>query len=148
MEAKLTRPFVLDGRSIFPSGTVLIGNAATSGSRFTIRFVLLRLPDNREVAFEGLAYDVVERKPGLAATRRMEAAPNKTEGIAGKVAKDAANTLLTVASTGNLGATLAAGAGRTIVNEPGQDGSTVAGDGTVLLLDAPIDLEVFVTRAM
>ena len=148
VEAKLTRPFILDGRSIFPSGTVLIGNAATSGSRFTIRFVLLRLPDNREVAFEGLAYDLVERKPGLAATRRMEAAPNKTEGIAGKVAKDAANTLLTVASTGNVGATLAAGAGRTIVNEPGQDGSTVAGDGTVLLLDAPTDLEVFVTRAM
>jgi len=148
VEAKLMRPFVLDGRSVFPSGTVLIGNAATSGSRFTIRFVLLRLPDNREVAFEGLAYDVVERKPGLAATRRMEAAPNKTEGVVGKVAKDAANTLLTVASTGNLGATLAAGAGRTIVNEPGQDGSTVAGDGTVLLLDAPIDLEVFVTRAM
>src|SRR5216683_1639091 len=111
VEAKLMRPFVLDGRSVFPSGTVLIGNAATSGSRFTIRFVLLRLPDNREVTFEGLAYDVVERKPGLAATR-------------------------------------ATGAGRTVVNEQGQEATTLTGDGTVLLLDAPADLDVFVARAM
>src|SRR5216683_1185882 len=111
VEAKLMRPFVLEGRSVFPSGTVLIGNAATSGSRFTIRFVLLRLPDNREVTFEGLAYDVVERKPGLAATR-------------------------------------ATGAGRTVVNEQGQEATTLTGDGTVLLLDAPADLDVFVARAM
>ena len=149
VEAKLMRPFVLDGRSIFPSGTVLIGNAATSGNRFTIRFILLRLPDNREIAFEGLAYDVVERKPGLAATRRTDTVPTKGgEGVPAKVAKEAANTLLAAASGGSLGATLATGAGRTIVNEPGQDASTSVGDGTVLLLDAPTDLEVFVTRAM
>ena len=148
VEAKLMRPFVLDGRSVFPSGTVLIGNAATSGSRFTIRFVLLRLPDNREVTFEGLAYDVAERKPGLAATRRMDSAPNKTEGVATEVVKEAANTLLTAASSGNLGATLATGAGRTVVNEQGQEATTLTGDGTVLLLDAPADLDVFVARAM
>ena len=148
VEAKLMRPFVLDGRSVFPSGTVLIGNAATSGSRFTIRFVLLRLPDNREVTFEGLAYDVVERKPGLAATRRMDSAPSKGEGVATKVVKEAANTLLTAASTGNVGATLATGAGRTVVNDQGQDATPLTGDGTVLLLDAPADLEVFVVHAM
>src|SRR5437899_2034569 len=102
VEAKLMRPFVLDGRSVFPSGTVLIGNAATTGSRFTIRFVLLRLPDNREVTFEGLAYDVAERKPGLAATRKMEGAPNKTDDLATKIAKETANTVLTAASSGNL----------------------------------------------
>ena len=70
------------------------------------------------------------------------------EGVATKVVKEAANTLLTAASTGNLGATLATGAGRTVVNEQGQDATTLTGDGTVLLLDAPADLEVFVTRAM
>jgi eukaryotic-like serine/threonine-protein kinase len=148
VEAKLMRPFLLDGRSVFPSGTVLIGNAATAGSRFTIRFVLLRLPDNREVPFEGLAYDLAERKPGLAATRKMEGAPNKTDGLASKIVKETANTVLTAASSGNLGATLATGAGRTIVNDQGQDSTTLAGEGTVLLLDAPADLEVFVTRAM
>lgn len=142
------RPFVLDGRSIFPSGTVLIGNAASSGSRFTIHFVLLRLPDNREVPFDGLAYDILERKPGLAATRTIQTAQNKGDGLATKVARDAANTLLTAATGGDLGTNLATGAGRTIVNGQGQDASASASEGNVLLLDAPMELEVFVTRAM
>ena len=86
--------------------------------------------------------------PGLAATRKMEGAPNKTDGLASKIVKETANTVLTAASSGNLGATLATGAGRTIVNDQGQDSTTLAGEGTVLLLDAPADLEVFVTRAM
>lgn len=148
VEAKLVRPYVLDGRSILPAGTVLIGSAATAGSRFTIRFGLLRLPDNHESPFDGLAYDVLERKPGLAPTRRMDGPPSKADGVGTRVAKDAANTLLTAASIGSLGTTLATGAGRTFVNDQPQDSSAGTSDGTVILLDAPTDLDVFVTRAL
>ena len=74
--------------------------------------------------------------------------PNEGEGVAAKVAKEAANTLLTAASGGNLGANLATGVGRTIVNQQTPDPAPSASDGFVLLLDAPTDFDVFVARPL
>jgi hypothetical protein len=143
-EAKLVRPFILDGRAVLPSGTIVLGQAQASGSRFTIRFYRLRLPDRREIAFEGLAYDSNERKPGLPASRRIESS-KQGEPIVSKIAKGAADTVLTAASTGDLASSLAVGAGRTALNERGEQ--TLSETGAVLLLDASVDFDVFVVHA-
>jgi len=146
-EAKLVRAFLVDGRAVFPAGTVFLGQAQTSGARFTIRFYRLRLPDRREFAFEGLAYDLTEKKPGLPASRRIEnGGARQGEAVAAKVAKGVADTLLTAASGGTLPSELAVGASRTMLNgqsdQPRADAS-----GNVLLLDANLDFDVFVVRA-
>ena len=146
--ARLMRPFLVDGRSAFPSGTLLFGQAAVSGQRFTVRFARLRLPDRSEVPFEGIAYDPVERKPGLAASRAIQVAASQQPSLAGKVARGAANTLLTaaqVAGGGDVGTTVAAEAGRTALN----DGDANAGPSTgpALFLDQGADLDVFVAKA-
>lgn len=145
---KLMRPFLVDGKLKFPSTTLLFGQASVSGQRFVIRFTRLRLPDRSEVAFEGLAYDSVERKPGLAASRTIQPAPASQPSVASKVAKGAANTLLSAAqaaSGSDLATTVATEAGRTAVNEgePAAGGSA----GPALLLDQGNDLDIFVVKA-
>jgi serine/threonine protein kinase len=146
VEAKLVRPFIMDGRAMFPSGTVVLGQAQASGSRFTIRFYRLRLPDRREIAFEGLAYDLNERKPGLPASRRIEGTARQGAPLVAKIAKGAAETLLTAATTGDLASSVAAGAGRTALNERGEQASSGQA-GAVLLLDENVDFDIFVVHA-
>jgi hypothetical protein len=126
---------------------MLIGNASTSGSRFEIRIFLARLPDRRELRLEGLAYDVAEKKPGLPASRRIEPGGGKGDSTSTRIARGAANTLIDAAAGPDLGTALAAGASRTIVNERNDDAQR-SSTGNVLLLDAPADFEVFVTKAL
>jgi hypothetical protein len=144
-EAKLVRPFLVDGRAVLPSGTVLLGQAQTSGDRFTIRFFRLRLPDRREVPFEGLAYDLTERKPGLPVSRRVGGSKSG-DAMAAKLVKGAADTLLTAAAGSDLPSTLAVGASRTTLNEKTAQ-PLAESSGAVLLLDANFDFDVFVSHA-
>ncbi len=144
--AKLVRPFVVDGKFIFPSGTLLFGQAAVSGARFTIHFNRLRLPDRTEVPFEGLAYSVTEHQPGLAASRSAQPTAQQSS-TAGKVAKGAANTLLSAAAaamTGNVATTVASEAGRTAL---GDQSDAPSSSQTTLMLDEGADLDVFIVKA-
>ena len=144
--AKLMRPLVVDGKLVFPSGTLLFGQAAVSGARFTIHFNRLRLPDRTEAPFEGLAYSVTEHQPGLAASRSSQPVQQQSS-TAGRVAKGATGTLLSAAETalsGNVATTVAAEAGRTAL---GDSGDTPGAATTTLMLDEGADLDVFIVKA-
>src|SRR5262249_6375853 len=82
--AKLVRSYIADAHIVIPAGTMLYGDARVSGSRFGVKFTRMVLPTKREVAFEGIAYDLADRKPGLAAGRRI-AATAQREGAGEKV---------------------------------------------------------------
>lgn len=88
-----------------------------------------------------------EKKPGLLASRKIDNTSGRSS-VAGRIAKDAAQTALTVATqTGDVASDLAQGAGRTLIDaaaQPGPGGT----EGLVLLLDAPVEMDVFVTHAM
>jgi serine/threonine protein kinase len=143
---KLMHPFVVEGKAIFPSGTLAFGQGASSGSRFTIRFNRLRLPDRTEVPFEGLAYSIAEREPGLAAARSVQ--PNSQQAsVAGQVAKGAASTLLTAADVvtgGNVAAAVGTQAGQTALNAPGAGSTALI---ATLTLDQGADLDIFIAKA-
>jgi len=141
VEATLIRPFFKDGETILPSKTMLYGQARTSGGRFTVQFFRLRLPDNTEVPFTGLAVDVEDNKPGLAASSRIAAPPASKESLASKVLKSTAGTMLGKL-TGDDASDVARGAGQTALSY--SDGTTSLSSGDVLLLDAGRDFDVIV----
>ena len=142
VEAVLTMPVIIGDTTRLPRGTKLYGKASGSGDRFTIKFDNLRMANNREVAFSGLAVDHGERKPGLPASRSMHSAANQGDSLATQVVKGAANTGLNQVQ-GGPAQDLARGAGTTVVNA--QDNQT-GGSSTVILLDAPYDFDVFVEK--
>jgi hypothetical protein len=141
--AKLVRSYIADSRVIFPSGTMLYGEGRVSGSRFAIKFGRMVLPSKREVAFDGIAYDLSDRKPGLAATRRIAVSqPQATTGE--RVGKTLANTALTRVS-GGLAEDAARQTGEILVNAPPDSSGS---SGEVLLLDAGADLDVLLTKPL
>jgi serine/threonine-protein kinase len=144
VEATLTRPFLTTGEPILPSKTMLYGLAHTSGGRFTVQFFRLRLPDNAELPFSGLALDVEDNKPGLVASARIAAPPPGKESLVSKVAKNTGGTLLGKLA-GDDAADVARGAGQTALSHSEQTGSY--GTSDVLLLEAGRDFEVFVKEA-
>ena len=118
------------------------GEARANGSRFTVRFTRLVLPDKTEVSFEGLAYDLQDRKPGLAPSRRIATAQQQ-DGTGVKVGRAVANTMLT-AVNGGLAQDAARNAAETTLNSRDSDGSAPGGDA--LLLDAGAELDMLVTK--
>jgi hypothetical protein len=118
------------------------GDARANGSRFTVRFARLVLPDKTEVAFEGLAYDIQDRKPGLAPSRRIAIAQQQ-DGTGAKVGRAVANTMLTTVS-GGLAQDAARNAAETALNSRDSEGSASGGDA--LLLDAGADMDMLVTK--
>ena len=141
VEATLMRPFLRDGQAVLPSKTMLYGQARTSGGRFTVQFFRLRLPDNTEVVFSGLAVDIEDNKPGLAASGRIAAPPASSEGLASKLVKNTANTVLGKLS-GDDATDIARGAGQTAVSH--SDGTPSYSSSETLLLDAGRVFEVLV----
>jgi serine/threonine-protein kinase len=144
VEAALMRPFFKDRDTVLPSKTMLYGQARTSGGRFTVQFFRLRLPDNTEVPFSGVAVDLEDNKPGLAASGRIAAPPSSKESLASRVAKNAAGTVLGKL-TGDDATDVARGAGQTALSY--SDGTPGFGTGETLLLDAGRDFEVIVREA-
>ncbi|WP_242392162.1 protein kinase domain-containing protein [Anaeromyxobacter oryzisoli] len=143
VEAKLSRPFVVRGEVVLAAGTLLFGQASATDGRFTIRFAKLRLPDDRELDFAGLAMDREDGKPGLAASRRSAADPVQGEGLGTAIAKNTAGVLLNTV-TGGVAQDVARGAGQTALNH--QD-ATAAGRGDTQLLDPGVLFDVWVERA-
>jgi hypothetical protein len=143
VEVKLPRPFMVRGDVVLPAGTLMYGQASAVGGRFTIRFAKLRLPDDREIDFAGLAMDRDDGRPGLAATRRIAAAPMRGDGLGTKVAKNTAGVLLSTV-TGGVAQEVARGAGQTALSH--QD-SVAPGGGDAQLLDPGVLFDVWVERA-
>jgi hypothetical protein len=144
VEALLATPFVMGDVVLLPARTLLYGQASTSAGRFTIRFTRLRLPDNAEVEFSGLALDRGDGKAGLVPGRRIEPGHDSGPGLAERVARGTANRALQDLG-GGLAQDVARGAGSEVVNYPGQPESS-GGTGAILL-DAPVLFDVFVSAA-
>jgi serine/threonine protein kinase len=143
VEVKLPRPFVVRSEMVLPAGTLMYGQASAVDGRFTIRFAKLRLPDDREIDFAGLALDREDGRPGLAASRRIAAAPMQGEGLGKTVAKNTAGVLLGTV-TGGVAQDVARGAGQTALSH--QDAVAVGG-GDAQLLDPGILFDVWVEHA-
>jgi serine/threonine protein kinase len=144
-EATLTRPFFVAGDLVLPSRTMLYGEAnATAAGRFTIRFAKLRLPDNQVVAVKGVAFDAADKKPGLPVSRRIAGPPPQGDSLLTKVVKATASEALAQVQ-GNAGADTARQAGQTVLDNPSPT-SIGGGTGDVLLLDAGLDFDVFVSE--
>jgi hypothetical protein len=144
VEVKLPRPFIVRGEVVLPAGTLVYGQASASDGRFTIRFAKLRLPDDREIDFAGIAMDRDDGRPGLAASRRVAGAPpSQGEGLGKSIAKSTAGVLLGTV-TGGLAQDVARGAGQTALSH--QD-SIPGGGGDTHLLDPGVLFDVWVERA-
>ncbi len=145
VQAMLTRPFVHAGQVLLPSRTMLYGRSTAQGGRFLIHFGTIRLPDSREVRFQGLAMDLDDGKPGLQAGRRIAGAAPKQDSVAKQVLKDTANTVLAKVG-GDTPQEVARNAGDRVVNQSG----TASGPGSIgdtLLLDQGVDFDIFVEEA-
>ncbi len=143
VEVKLPRPFVVRGEVVLAAGTLIYGQASATDGRFTIRFAKLRLLDDREVDFAGIAMDRDDGRPGLAASRRVAAAPVRGDGLGKTVAKNTAGVVLSTV-TGGLAQDVARGAGQTALSH--QDEVAVGG-GEAQLLDPGVLFDVWVERA-
>lgn len=143
VEAVLQAPFVVRGKVILPTRTMVYGTAAESGGRFTIRFTRMRLPDDTELDFEGIALARADGKPGLAASGRIGQEPKRGEGLGTRVAKGTGNLLLDTVA-GGIGQDIVRSAGQTALNH--EDAQPVSSDWA-LLLDAGVVFDVFVEKA-
>jgi serine/threonine-protein kinase len=140
VEAEVRVPVVVRGETVLAAHTRAYGTASESNGRFNVRFTQLRLPDDSVVSFEGIAFSREEGKPGLSADRRIEGPPPKTEGLGSKIAKGTGNILLDTV-TGGTGQDIARSAGQAALNH---EETAPAGSGMVLLLDAGVELDIFV----
>jgi hypothetical protein len=143
VEAMLVVPVLVRGEVALPARTLVYGTATESSGRFNLRFTRLRLPDDTELEFEGLALARDDGKPGLAAARRIEGEAPRAPGLGTQIAKGTGNILLDTV-TGGLGQNVARNAGQAALNHerPVEGGSTYA-----LLLDSGVMFDVWVERA-
>jgi serine/threonine protein kinase len=143
VEAVLTLPVLVRGEVALPARTLVYGTATESSGRFNLHFTRLRLPDDTEVEFEGLALARDDGKPGLAAARRVETEPERQPSLGAEIAKGTGNILLDTIA-GGVGHDVARNAGRAALNHerPVERGSTWA-----LLLDSGVAFDVWVERA-
>jgi hypothetical protein len=144
VEAVLALPFVLRGAVVLPARTLLYGKASEANGRFNIQFTQLRLPDDIEVGFEGLALDRGDNKPGLAASARIAPADGSQEdGLGTKIARGTGNVLLNT-MTGGVPQDVARSAGSAVVNN--RSAGTASGSSAILL-DSGVLFDVFVARS-
>ena len=143
--ARLSRALMVRGAAVLPSGTMLYGPASPSGERFNIHFSRIKLPDGREAAFDGIAYDMEDKKPGLRSSQHIRGASSQGPSVAEAVVKGAATAIIGKAP-GNDVSDVLKGAGQTAVN--GSPSSTTQTGGDTLLLEAPCELVVFVSAAL
>lgn len=140
VEAEVRAPVVVRGETVVPARSRVYGTASEGTGRFNLRFTQLRLPDDSVVPFEGIAYSREEGKPGLAADRRMEGPPPRSQGLGSRIAKGTGNILLDTI-TGGTAHDIARSAGQTALTH---EEAAPAASGAVLLLDAGVDLSIFV----
>jgi len=144
VEVILSTPFLVGDRVILPARTLMYGQASTSAGRFTVQFTRIRLPDNSEVEFSGLALDRGDGKAGLRASRRITSETDSGPGIGERVAKSAATTAVNgVSVTGGVADDIGKGASTAVINNRDQ---VLSSGENAILLDAPVILDVFVLK--
>ncbi len=144
VEALLPIPHVVRGSVVLPTRTMVYGTASESAGRFTIRFTRIRLPDDTEVPFEGIAFARDDGKPGLAASGHIGQEPKRSEpGVGTRIAKGTGNILLDTI-TGGTGQRIARDAGQTVLNR--EEAEPVSSQWAILL-DAGVVFDIFVERA-
>jgi serine/threonine-protein kinase len=143
VEAVLVVPVLVRGEVVLPARTLVYGTASESSGRFTVRFTKLRLPDDTEVEFEGLALARDDGKPGLASSRRIQGEPERQPGLGTKIAKGTGNLLLDTV-TGGIGQDVIRSAGQAAL---GHEKQVEVGSAYALLLDAGVVFDVWVERA-
>ena len=143
VEAELVAPVVVRGEIVLPVRTLAYGTASEGSDRFNVRFTRLRLPDDSEIQFEGLALARDEGKPGLAAGRRIEGPPERHDALATKIANGTGNILLDTI-TGGTAQDIARSAGQAALSH---ETPATGGSGAVLLLDAGVVFDIFVEHA-
>ncbi len=144
VEAMLHVPYVVRGQVVLPTRTMVYGNASETGGRFTVRFSRLRLHDDTEVAFEGIAMARDDGKPGLAATGKVGQEPKRGDGLGNKIAKGTGNILLDTI-TGGTPASIARNAGQAALNH--EEPQPTGGGQWAILLDAGVVFDIFVEKA-
>jgi len=145
VEAVLPVALVLHGGMALPAGTHLYGKASAFGDRFGVDFTHIKLPDDTECAFDGLAWDRGDNKPGLAAGARINSqGGGGEEDLGSEVARGTGNIVLNAVSGGLVEDTLR-GAGSTVVNH--RSTSQGGSGGSAILLEAGVLFDVFVTKS-
>jgi hypothetical protein len=124
---------------------MVYGTASEAGGRFTVRFSRLRLPDDTEIAFEGIALARDDGKPGLAATGRVGQEPKGNSGVGSTIAKGTGNVLLDIIA-GGTPQSVVRSAGMAALNHEEPQPAGGGGDWA-LLLDAGTVFDVFVEKA-
>jgi hypothetical protein len=143
VEAVLVLPVLVRGEVILPARTLVFGVATEASGRFNVHFTKLRLPDDTEIEFEGLALARDDGKPGLAAARRIQGEPERAPGLGTKIAKGTGNMLLDTI-TGGIGHDVVRNAGQAAINH---EKPTESGSAWALLLDGGVVFDVWVERA-
>ncbi|HVP68377.1 MAG TPA: protein kinase [Anaeromyxobacteraceae bacterium] len=143
VEAVLSRAAVVRGGVALPAGTLAFGTAAESGGRFRVRFARLRLPDDTEVAFDGVAIAREDGKPGLPGTGRIEPEGARGGEAMARAARSAAGSVLEGLAPAPFQG-LARGAADAVLD---RDPGSVALPARALLLDAGFSFDIFVERS-
>jgi hypothetical protein len=143
VEASLAGPLVLRGKELLPAGTFAYGTASEASGRFTVRFTRLRLPDDTEIPFEGIAMTREDGRPGLPASSRITRDATQGEGMLGRAARSAGGILLDSLTNGPAQA-IARNAGESLFSndERGPRGT----DETVLLESGGV-FDIWVAKA-
>ena len=139
------RPYIVRGQIVLPTRTMAYGRASQAGGRFTIRFSRLRLPDDTEIAFDGIALAREDGKPGLAASGRVAQEPKPGSAIGSTIAKGTGNVLLDVISGSATPQGVARAAGQAALNR--QEPQAASSGEVVLLLDSGVVFDIFVEKA-
>lgn len=143
VEAVLVAPVMVRGEVALPVRTMVYGTASEAGGRFNVRFTRLRLPDDAEVEFEGLALARDDGKPGLAAARRIQGEPERQPGLGAKIAKGTGNLLLDTI-TGGVGQDVVRNAGQAAL---GHEKQVEVGSSWATMLDAGVVFDVWVEKS-
>jgi len=145
VEAILVRPYLVNDTLVLPVRTLAYGHCSAQSLRFLVTFERLRLPDGTEAHFDGVAMDVADGKPGLAASRRLGSGGSSQESVGSTVARGAASTVLDAATLGaGVGGQLAGGAGQTVLNA--RPNVSTSGGEDAILLDSGAGIDVFLRQ--
>jgi len=142
VEAVLPGPALSRGVVVLPEGTLAFGTASERDGRFTVHFTRMRLPDDSELPFDGIAIAREDGKPGLPPAMSVEREVDRGEGAAARMAKGTGNVLLDAVVTGPVQGVARNAAELAFEREPGP-----AAPGRALLLDGGILFDIWVERA-
>jgi len=144
VEAVLATPTIVRDRVALPARTFAYGVASETNGRFMVRFTRLRLPDDSELVFSGIALAKEDGKPGLAASSRIEGGKGKADGAEVRIAKGTGTLLLDSLTAGVPGQAVAQAAGHAFLDQGPSSSPPSSQD--LLLLDSGVAFEIWVEK--